>query len=64
MGGRLAPPSDELLDPRYSKKSDRSDLWWRSILENPVTVQFDHRVLASAVSPLLKTCADRNFRQR
>ncbi|KAF8916807.1 cytochrome oxidase assembly protein-domain-containing protein [Mucidula mucida] len=23
MGGRLAPPSDELLDPRYSKKSDR-----------------------------------------
>ncbi|KAF9045963.1 COX15-CtaA-domain-containing protein [Hymenopellis radicata] len=47
MGGRLAPPSEELLDPRYSKRSDRSDLWWRSMLENPVTVQFDHRVLAT-----------------
>ena len=47
MGGRLAPPSDELFDPAYAKSPDRSDLWWRSIFENPTTVQFDHRCLVS-----------------
>lgn len=47
MGGRLAPPSDELFSEAYSKKPDRSDLWWRNMLENPTTVQFDHRVLVS-----------------
>ncbi|KAF9468898.1 cytochrome oxidase assembly [Collybia nuda] len=46
MGGRLAPPGDELFDPAYAKKADKSDLWWRNIFENPTTVQFDHRVLA------------------
>ncbi|KAJ2933486.1 hypothetical protein H1R20_g3623, partial [Candolleomyces eurysporus] len=46
MGGRLAPPSDELFDPAYAKNADKSDLWWRNIFENPTTVQFDHRVLA------------------
>lgn len=45
MGGRVAPPSDELFDARYCKAPDHSDLWWRNMLENPVTVQFDHRVL-------------------
>ena len=45
MGGRLAPPSDELFDPAYAKATDRSDLWWRNIFENPTTVQFNHRVL-------------------
>ncbi|KAI0721945.1 cytochrome oxidase assembly [Cerioporus squamosus] len=46
MGGRLAPPSDELFDPAYAKSPDRSDIWWRNIFENPTTVQFDHRCLA------------------
>ncbi|KAG8952762.1 Cytochrome c oxidase assembly protein cox15 [Tulasnella sp. 424] len=46
MGGRLAPPSDELFSKAYAKRSDGSDLWWRNIFENPTTVQFDHRCLA------------------
>jgi cytochrome c oxidase assembly protein subunit 15 len=46
MGGRLAPPTDELFSPDYAKRADGSDRWWRNILENPITVQFDHRVLA------------------
>jgi len=48
MGGRLSPPIDELLDPAYAKKKDKSDLWWRNILENPTTVQFDHRCLVNS----------------
>lgn len=47
MGGRLAPPSNELFSPAYAKSADKSDLWWRNIFENPTTVQFDHRVLAT-----------------
>ena len=47
MGGRLSPPADELLDPAYAKKQDKSDLWWRNIFENPITVQFNHRCLVS-----------------
>lgn len=47
MGGRLAPPKEELMNPAYALKSDKSDLWWRNIFENPTTVQFDHRVLAT-----------------
>ncbi|KAK0231140.1 cytochrome oxidase assembly [Armillaria fumosa] len=46
MGGRIAPPADELFNRDYCKSPDGSDLWWRNILENPTTVQFDHRVLA------------------
>jgi len=46
MGGRLSPPRDELFDPAYAKKDDKSDLWWRNVLENPITVQFNHRCLA------------------
>ena len=47
MGGRLAPPTDELFSTAYAKSLDGSDLWWRNMLENPTTVQFDHRVLVS-----------------
>ncbi|RDB23256.1 Electron transfer protein 1, mitochondrial [Hypsizygus marmoreus] len=47
MGGRLAPPADELFSPDYAKNADKSDLWWRNIFENPTTVQFNHRVLAT-----------------
>lgn len=46
MGGRLVPPTDELLDKRYAKRPDQSDKWWRNMLENPVTAQFDHRLFA------------------
>ncbi|KAF9817667.1 hypothetical protein IEO21_03323 [Rhodonia placenta] len=46
MGGRLAPPQDELFSKAYAKAPDGSDLWWRNIFENPTTVQFDHRCLA------------------
>ncbi|KAF9482035.1 electron transfer protein 1 [Pholiota conissans] len=46
MGGRLAPPADELFSESYAKNPDKSDKWWRNIFENPTTVQFDHRVLA------------------
>lgn len=46
MGGRLAPPSDELMNPSYATRPDKSDMWWRNIFENPTTVQFNHRVLA------------------
>ncbi|KDQ06249.1 hypothetical protein BOTBODRAFT_121748 [Botryobasidium botryosum FD-172 SS1] len=46
MGGRLAPPSTELFSAHYAKSADGSDLWWRNLLENPTTVQFDHRLLA------------------
>lgn len=46
MGGRIAPPVDELFNRDYCKSSDGLDLWWRNIFENPTTVQFDHRVLA------------------
>ncbi|KAG9009866.1 Cytochrome c oxidase assembly protein cox15 [Tulasnella sp. JGI-2019a] len=46
MGNHLVPPTDELFSPFYAKKADGSDLWWRNILENPTTVQFDHRCLA------------------
>ncbi|KAI9637123.1 putative cytochrome c oxidase biogenesis-related protein [Dioszegia hungarica] len=51
MGGRLVPPTDELLDKRYSKKE--GDTWWRNMLENPVTAQFDHRVFAMTTFAVL-----------
>jgi cytochrome c oxidase assembly protein subunit 15 len=47
MGGKIMPPTDELLDERYAKRPDRSDRWWRNMLENPVTAQFDHRLFVS-----------------
>lgn len=46
MGMGLAPPSSELWDAHYSRHEDRSDLWWRNMLENPSLVQLDHRILA------------------
>lgn len=47
MGGRLAPPSDELLNPVYASDPKTSSGLWRNVFENPTTVQFDHRVLVS-----------------
>ncbi|KAL5357440.1 cytochrome oxidase assembly protein-domain-containing protein [Aspergillus floccosus] len=46
MGNGLAPPKAELFDERYSRHEDRSDLWWRNMLENPALVQLDHRIMA------------------
>ncbi|KAM0278820.1 hypothetical protein ACHAO9_012007 [Fusarium lateritium] len=46
MGLGLFPPKQELWDKFYSRKEDQSDLWWRNILENPSTVQMNHRILA------------------
>jgi cytochrome c oxidase assembly protein subunit 15 len=46
MGNGLAPPMSELFDDRYSRHEDRSDRWWRNMLENPSLVQLDHRILA------------------
>ncbi|SPO04940.1 probable COX15 - cytochrome oxidase assembly factor [Cephalotrichum gorgonifer] len=48
MGVGLTPPAAELWDAHYSRKQDRSDLWWRNMLENPSTVQLDHRILATS----------------
>ncbi|OBT57529.1 hypothetical protein VE04_02118 [Pseudogymnoascus sp. 24MN13] len=45
--GRIAPPATELFNDFYSRREDKSDLWWRNILENPSTVQLDHRILAT-----------------
>lgn len=49
MGGRLVPPTDELLDTRYAQRSDKKDNWWRNMLENPVTAQFDHRLFVRSI---------------
>lgn len=46
MGVGLTPPVSELFSDHYSRRPDRSDLWWRNMLENPSTVQLDHRIMA------------------
>ena len=48
MGLGLTPPAKELWDPFYSHTPDKSDLWWRNMLENPSLVQLDHRILATS----------------
>jgi cytochrome c oxidase assembly protein subunit 15 len=51
---RLTPPKSELFSEFYSRKADRSDIWWRNMLENPSLVQLDHRILAmSSLSAVL-----------
>ncbi|KAI0260908.1 cytochrome oxidase assembly protein-domain-containing protein [Gloeopeniophorella convolvens] len=50
MGGRLAPPAAELFSPAYATSTapdGSSTGLWRNLFENPTTVQFDHRVLAT-----------------
>lgn len=48
MGLGLAPPKSELFSDFYSHTADRSDIWWRNMLENPSLVQLDHRILATS----------------
>ncbi|QLQ79578.1 hypothetical protein HG537_0C02250 [Torulaspora globosa] len=45
MGETWFPSSRELMDPHFARKEDKSDLWWRNMLENPTTVQLNHRIL-------------------
>ena len=47
MGLGLTPPKSELFSGFYSHRSDKSDIWWRNMLENPSLVQLDHRILAT-----------------
>ncbi|KAJ7367991.1 cytochrome oxidase assembly protein-domain-containing protein [Mycena albidolilacea] len=61
MGGRLAPPADELFSPAYAKSESKSDLW-RNIFENPTTVQFDHRLLATTTYAGLAVLFAQTFR--
>lgn len=48
MGETIVPDKSELFDPSYNKQNPDSSwsLFWRNMLENPTTVQFNHRVLA------------------
>ena len=47
MGEGLTPPRKELFSDFYSHRADKSDVWWRNMLENPSLVQLDHRILAT-----------------
>jgi len=47
MGNGLTPPKSELFSEFYAHRVDKSDLWWRNMLENPSLVQLDHRILAT-----------------
>ncbi|KAK3817510.1 MAG: COX15/CtaA family [Benniella sp.] len=48
MGGRLVPPVNELFDDHFLKKGDHPTIGlWRNMFDNQVTVQFNHRVLAT-----------------
>ncbi|KAK9367311.1 cytochrome oxidase assembly protein-domain-containing protein [Lipomyces kononenkoae] len=47
MGEGFIPPKSELFSSYYARKSDNSDLIWRNMLENPVTVQLTHRIMAT-----------------
>ncbi|KAK2782778.1 Cytochrome c oxidase assembly protein cox15 [Onygenales sp. PD_12] len=46
MGEGFAPPTSELFSAHYSRLADKSDLWWRNMLENPSLVQLNHRIMA------------------
>jgi len=46
MGDDIIPSGRELMDDTYSRKEDKSDKFWRNMLENPTTVQLNHRILA------------------
>ncbi|KAI5778365.1 cytochrome oxidase assembly protein-domain-containing protein [Geopyxis carbonaria] len=54
MGSGYMPPIPEMMNEFYSQAMDKSDLWWRNMLENPTTVQFQHRV--AAISTFTAIC--------
>lgn len=45
MGDNWVPPRRELMDPTFARNEDKRDMWWRNMLENPTTVQLNHRIL-------------------
>ncbi|KAK9462004.1 cytochrome oxidase assembly protein-domain-containing protein [Lipomyces oligophaga] len=47
MGETIIPPTKEIFSTFYSRAKDDADLIWRNMLENPVTVQLEHRILAT-----------------
>jgi len=48
MGLGLTPPAAELWNPFYSHTPEpHPDLYYRNMLENPSTVQLQHRILAT-----------------
>jgi cytochrome c oxidase assembly protein subunit 15 len=47
MGDNIIPSKRELLDDAFARKEDKSDKFWRNMLENPTTVQLNHRILAT-----------------
>ncbi|KAG4302132.1 hypothetical protein PCANB_001527 [Pneumocystis canis] len=55
MGKSLIPPRSELFSEAYSRNVSKSDIWWRNMLENPVTVQLCHRILATCTFALTTT---------
>ncbi|KAI9433268.1 hypothetical protein H4582DRAFT_1820022 [Lactarius indigo] len=61
MGGRLAPPLDELLSPRYADAADGSKGMWRNLFENLMMVQTDHHVPAMTIgNPVSPYCSTLN----
>lgn len=50
MGEGIIPPKEELWSDNYVKPTDNGK--WRNFLENPTTVQFDHRTLAETTATL------------
>lgn len=47
MGDDWVPSKNELMSDVFSRKLDKSDLFWRNCLENPTTVQLIHRIFAT-----------------
>ncbi|KAI9499089.1 COX15/CtaA family [Zychaea mexicana] len=50
MGEGIVPPKSELWSDSYVKSTDKGK--WRNLLENPTTVQFDHRTMAESTAVL------------
>ncbi|KAI9255188.1 COX15/CtaA family [Phascolomyces articulosus] len=50
MGNGFIPPKEEMWSDDYVKSNDKGK--WRNLLENPTTVQFDHRTMAESTAVL------------
>ncbi|KAG2182412.1 hypothetical protein INT43_007342 [Umbelopsis isabellina] len=50
MGEGIVPPKNELWSNHFVKPGDNGK--WRNLLENPTTVQFDHRTMAETTAVL------------
>ncbi|ANB14068.1 Cox15p [Sugiyamaella lignohabitans] len=46
MGETIVPSRNEMFSPQYATDTSQFNLFWKNMLENPTTVQFNHRVLA------------------